>query len=889
MDTVRITPENIRPYLSPPSLNGSITEETSPSNLNVDINFTVGCTGGTSGSAQAMITGGALPYQFLWSTGDTTASVEDLSTGTYAVTVTDQNGCTATNSAFLNQPIPLNSNPLPVSTSCADVADGAIDLDVWGGSPAYTYQWSNGDTTQNLTGLAEGTYTVTVTDMAGCTSISQTNVDTPFPININVQGLSNVTCFGESDGAILANAFGGNPGYNYLWSNGDTTTFVDSLAAGLYTVTITDAVGCTGTGEVNVLAPAELETFIFGSSVCNGSDDGTANVTVSGGTIPFAYAWSNGETTAQIQNLTPGTYTVTVTDFNQCSVVDTITINLNSTILEANPLFTPVSCPNGNDGSASVMPTGGVAPYTYSWSTGQTDSLISNLSAGTYTVVINDLFNCSLTEVIELPAPTAFEVNATVTPTSCGANNGMIVIDPTGGMPPYTFEWFNGSTNDTITNLATGAYPVNITDANNCIQQFFVEVTAGVNEAPVAFTQNLTVSLDSSGMATVDPALIDNGSSDDCGIDSMYVNFPQLDCSQVGVNVVTLTVVDEQGETGSATAIVFVEDNTFPEVEVQDVTIYLDSIGLAALSTDQVVISSSDNCGIDTTTLSTTQYNCFNVGENTVTLTTADNSGNISLDTITITLVDTIGPTLVCPNDILLESCDSMVIADYTIPLVMDNCPVGPANLVVGILPGAQLTEGVTTTTYDYTDGSGNTGSCSFDIDFSILPQVEVQLDSIVEATNNNANGAFFITVTSGVAPYVFEWSLVNGSEISNDEDPSGLPSGNYEVVVTDANGCVASLLIELTTSVRNFDLGKKVSIFPNPTTAQLFVQLDFQVAVGDYFELYALDGKVLLRDQLSSNDELVELDLSKLQTGMYLLKITSQEGVVAKKVFVKR
>ena len=227
----------------------------------VSTNTIIGCTGGNSGSVMANVTGGSFPYSYAWSNGDSVQTATDLSTGNYVVTVTDVNGCEVVSSAvFLEQPIAVNSNPSPTSTSCQGSMDGGATLDVWGGAGNYTFAWSNGSITQNISNVLAGTYTVTVTDFNGCTNSSEVTVDGPAPITLNVQGIGNVTCNGENDGSIFADAFGGTPGYTYLWNNGATGSFVDMLGAGTYFATITDAAGCTGIGSVTVNEPCLLYT-----------------------------------------------------------------------------------------------------------------------------------------------------------------------------------------------------------------------------------------------------------------------------------------------------------------------------------------------------------------------------------------------------------------------------------------------------------------------------------------------------------------------------------------------------------------------------------------------------------------------------------------------------
>ncbi|HFC00670.1 MAG TPA: T9SS type A sorting domain-containing protein [Phaeodactylibacter sp.] len=872
-------------------------EITQPDSLVTEILAMIGCEGGNSGSVQAFTTGGAFPYSYLWSTGDTTTITDGLSTGTYGVTVTDANGCSSQSAIFLTQPIELNASLQPYSTSCPGMANGGVAAEVWGGLPPYTYTWSTGDTIAELSGLTEGFYELVVVDANGCSLLSQVTVDSPAPINLNVQGVSSTSCHGGSDGAIFANAFGGTPEYTYVWSNGDTGSFVDSLSAGTYTATITDAVGCTGIGTVNVLEPEPLQTFLFGSSVCNGIDDGTAEVVASGGTLPYTYLWSTGATTDTLTNLAPDTYYVTVTDINQCSTSDSLLVNLSNVILDASITSSSVTCPLGNDGMASVAPTGGVAPYTYHWNNGATDSVANNLTAGIYTVVIQDLFNCYIVRTIEITEPAPIMANAVVQNLSCGST-GSIFLNPSGGTPPYTFEWTNNTaTTDSLVGLDQGAYAVNITDANNCVKQFFIDVEMD-NNPPTVLTTDLTINLDADGTATIDATQINAGSFDDCGIDTMFLDLTTFDCNSIGENTVTLTVRDENNEANTGTATVTVIDNVAPLVEGQDDTLYLDENGSALLSLSQVNIGSTDNCGIDSMYLTDTLFDCYFLGENEIVLYAADAGGNVGTDTITITVLDTFPTTMSCEEDLIFTICEGEVInANYALPSILGNCSEGEPTLISGVAIGDPLDTGINTITYQYTDASGITTSCSFDITVLVSSPVEITVDDVTPATEGNSDGSISITVSSGTPPYQYEWTLVGGTTVaSNDEDPTGLPSGAYQVIITDILGCQKTFLVEITTGINDPELVEKIDIYPNPTSSVLFVKMDLPVNEGDKIRVFSLNGNQVsashtggLEKILKANEHLVKLNLSDFANGVYVVQLIINEAVVTKRIVVNK
>ena len=358
----------------------------------------VSCNGGSDGTASVTVTGGTAPYSYAWPSGDTTANDSGLTQGTYVVTITDFNNCTDTSSVVITEPDLLTSTiSATTAVSCNGGTNGAATVTALGGTTPYTYAWPSATTTATETGLSQGTYVVTVTDANSCTTTSSVVITEPSILTSAIGSSTNVSCNSGSDGSASVTVAGGTTPYSYAWPSGDTTANDTGLSQGTYIVTVTDANGCTSTSSITINEPSVLSSTIS-SSVdvsCNGGSDGTASVTVNGGTAPYSYTWPSGTPTATETGLSPGTYVVTVTDFNNCTTTSSVTITEPNVLSSAIATSTNVSCNGGADGTASITVTGGTAPYSYAWPSGDTTANDSGLTQGTYVVTITDFNNCT--------------------------------------------------------------------------------------------------------------------------------------------------------------------------------------------------------------------------------------------------------------------------------------------------------------------------------------------------------------------------------------------------------------------------------------------------------------------------------------------------------------
>ncbi len=451
----------------------------------------IDCFGNQNGMIDLTVIGGTPGYTYSWSNGATTQDLNNLAAGTYSVTISDQNGCVRQQSVTISEPPVLSASIQGTDVICNGGNSGVVDLTISGGTPGYTYSWSNGDTTQDLLNVPIGNYSVTVFDANNCnTSLSQTLTE-PSAILVNLSP-SATLCFGEASGSINLNVSGGNPGYRFAWSNGDTTQNVTNLLAGVYAVVVTDANNCPiqAVDTVNNAPPIGIGLSNIDAS-CANINDGSIDLTVVGGTPPYQYTWSNGDLTQDLTGLGAGLYTFVLTDSNACSRTDSIAVSEPPA-----PSFSlsgqDVLCAGDSNGALSLSLSGGVAPFTYSWSTGDTTADLNAVPAGIYGLTLTDNLGCVFEDSLAINEPTALLItNLSSTPDSTGSS-GTISLSVSGGTPPYSYAWSNAATDSSLSGLAAGDYDITITDANGCILSDSVTVmlqTSIAIEPPLGLQQ----------------------------------------------------------------------------------------------------------------------------------------------------------------------------------------------------------------------------------------------------------------------------------------------------------------------------------------------------------------------------------------------------------------
>ncbi|HKK41975.1 MAG TPA: gliding motility-associated C-terminal domain-containing protein, partial [Bacteroidales bacterium] len=492
--------------------------------------YNISCKGYNDGSVWIeSISGGRGGYSYRWYTyngnitgPDNTDRLDNITAGTYYLEVTDVLGCVTIDSVKLTEPegMVLTGSQVSLSPdenyniSCNGANDGSISISVSGGSGNYSYYWTGpggySATTEDISDLSAGTYNCTTTDVNGCvlTPAPEFTLTEPAPLSltvtpsVSVDGAYNISCFGAT-GSISVNVTGGSTGnYNFNWSTTDGSGLVEgqanqpSLTAGSYHLDVTDLNGCIASADVTLTQPPELITGITVTDItCQASnfDNGSLDLSVSGGTGSYSYLWSNGATTQDISGLTAGKYSVTITYNNVCIVHDSATVNLPPPLQYTNTISDyngfNISCNGQSNGSIQVNVTSGEAPYYFTW-TGPdgytaTTKDISGLKAGDYHILITDSNSCTAEETITLTEPGLLGMTIDLSSSTAGEYNincagdrtGSIHVNPENQVGSVEYLWDDGVFGDIRTNLAAGDYRIIIIDQNNCQTGSLVKLT----------------------------------------------------------------------------------------------------------------------------------------------------------------------------------------------------------------------------------------------------------------------------------------------------------------------------------------------------------------------------------------------------------------------------
>ncbi|WP_167571878.1 T9SS type A sorting domain-containing protein [Aquimarina algiphila] len=474
------------------------------------------CRGDANGSIDISVSGGVAPYSYRWSNGQVTEDLSSLRAGNYTVTITDANNCQLQREIEVTQPPRLfvNGAIVRIPPSSSGARDGSITVTIGGGVPSYIYEWRNfsnelqSSTTNVLSNIGVEGYSLTVRDANGCVLFVD-NVDLfePPVLQVNIEHVNVISCFGDSSGSLSAIVEGGVPfnaakQYNYQWFNAEDNTpigldrfLLEGILAGEYYVIVSDAAGTDVTSATFRLTQPDVLSVNFDTDYvnCGDGNDWTIIPQINGGTGPFSYLWSTGNTTNRLENIVAGTYSVEITDLRGCSITEEVTVNVPEPLIITETLTVP-TCYSGCDGVINISVQGGAAPYTYLWSNGSTTEDLTAVCAGTYDVIVTDVKGCEMRREIILSNPDELIVNLGEDITLCFEQT--IVLNATINDPNANYQWTstNGFTSDEpmIEVSEAGIYDVLVTDAKGCeaSDSIFIDTTTEVISANfIASTQ----------------------------------------------------------------------------------------------------------------------------------------------------------------------------------------------------------------------------------------------------------------------------------------------------------------------------------------------------------------------------------------------------------------
>ncbi|MHA3788400.1 T9SS type A sorting domain-containing protein [Flavobacterium hauense] len=813
----------------------TITEPTASLVVTAGTQVDVLCHGEATGEATVTATGGTGAYSYSWNTipVQTTATAIDLEEGTYTVTVTDANGCTATQSFTITEPataMAFTPNTTQTDVLCNGQATGSATVAVNGGTGAYTYLWSNAATTNTITGLTAGIYTVTVTDANGCTLNNSFTITQPAALVATAGTQVDVLCHGNTTGEATVNVTGGTGAYTYSWDTTpvQTTDTATGLAAGTYTVTVTDANSCTTTQSFTITQPslplATTPNTSHTNVSCFEGTNGSATIAVNGGTAPYTYLWSNGQTNAVATGLTAGTYSVDVTDANGCTLSQSFTITEPTELIASAGPQSNVTCFGFANGAAAVNVTGGTGVYSYSWNTTpvRTTPSVTGLVPGSYTVTVTDANLCTTTQsfIITEPQQLTAAIN-TYTDILCyGAATGSATVDVAGGTLPYTYLWNNGQVTATATQLTAGAYTVVVTDANGC--QVNVSVILTQPAAPLHLTAsqvNVDCASDADGSITINAT---GGTAP-----YTYAWTPAVSTTNFADNLAVgnynVVVTDTNG----------CSDIRYLSIMAPTaVTGYFTVTNADCYTTGSAILHASG--GVAPYTYLWSNGN------------TTPNLTNVLPGTYTVSITDTNG-------------------CSYTLSTTIN----GTAPIIVTSAPQAVIVNG------------GETAVFTVEAQNVSYYQWQVSTDGGQTFTSLNSGGSMpgYYGVATATLTVMNAYYAISGYQ--------------YRVVLMQQNGCYIlsdAAVLTVNPPIVGVDDIKHIGmdIYPNPASHDVFVKIpDFASHQNIVLTMYDLNGRLIKENKIVS--EIHKIDVSGYESGIYIITIISDTARTDKKLIVNK
>jgi hypothetical protein len=556
--------------------------------------------------------------------------------------------CSFTQSINLQSPSPtLEATIVTSPILCNGANNGKAEAIASKGTEPYSYLWSNGQTTSSISGLAPGTYSVVITDAAAQTVNLSAEITQPTALSLS--GSATTTACNAPTGSISVTVTGGTAPYAYTWNNGRTSQKIDSLSLGLYTVNVTDINGCTASRSFSVYQNTNLSASLTSNALqCHQEGEGTISTTVSGGTAPYNYSWSNGETTQNLSDLNAGRYDVTITDANGCTTKQATYVTIRT--MTASVSAKAPLCQGDATGSATLSVLNGTAPYTYNWSNGETSSSVNNLSTGWYFVDITDANGCTTKKAVNIPTPTPLQINYQTSKQSCEADDTsvLVTLSGSGGTMPYTWTVDGQPSATSFEAKAPTSFEIVMTDANGCEAFTVANITSPNNQ----LTPQATISQPNCQSATGSATISATNAAQPISVLWADGN-TDITRNNLAPGTYTVLVTDAIGCSASLT--VDITAATSPTVEIVAPTVQdicqttgntIEAEAANAVSVTWAIESTNNDWAIVSSNQTLMTYNA-GTGLATITVTATDAYG--CTDTHSITLSCTQSPT--DPND----------------------------------------------------------------------------------------------------------------------------------------------------------------------------------------------------------------------------------------------
>ncbi len=768
--------------------------------IEVEVSATdISCTGAGDGSAELLISGGTTPYTFIWSNGwDQGASATDLEAGNYSVQIIDVNNCSTTISFDINEPSPVQIIASTEELICIG-SNSTLTATASGGTGNFTYHWSHTSETSEtaiISPTADTEYTVYAMDDNGCITETITLNVTVIDMNESLLTLTSgpAVCSGEST-TVEAFYDGAHPPYSYTWShglpNGPGPHSVNPVETTVYTVTVQDDCGNQVQAQIEVVINPlpEIEVNINHIS-CYGNNDGTAELNVSSGTPPYSYNWSNGHTGHVAENLTPGTYTVVVSDAEYCSSEVIFTIE-EPALLELSANANDLICP-GEEVTLSAVATGGTGNYTYHWNQNLADAAahtVSPASSTTYTVYATDENEC-VTETIELTVEVILMsedlLTLTAGPAVCSGESTTVEAFYDGAHPPYSYTWSHGLPNGpgphSVNPVETTVYTVTVQD--DCGNQVQAQIEVVINPLPEIEVNINHISCYGNNDGTAEL----NVSS---GTPPYSYNWSNGHTGHAAENLTpgTYTVVVTDAEYCSSEVIFTIEEPALLELSAnandlicpgEEVTLSAVATGGTGNYTYHWNQNLANAAAHTVSPASSTTYTVYATDENGCVTETIELTVEVAFMTEELLFV--------IPGDPYCAGESTTISALYfgvhqpynyswshDLPSTTGPHEVSPTE----------------TTTYTVTisDFCGNEITRNITVVVNPLPELTIDNQSDVQCFGEN-NGAVAVSVASGTPAFQYEWS----SSSSTGNVAGNLTPGVHQVKVTDVHGCSDSL-----------------------------------------------------------------------------------------------